>query len=284
MEKNLSNKIAVISLDVEDWYHLEYFKGLKTDQSQSCLQTGLETFIKIINNNKIKGSFFVVGELIEKLTPILKKLHSDGHDISLHSYKHDRPISQNISEFVDDLNNSLDEYRKISDIPPGYRAPCFSIDRERLNLLIEKSFLYDASKIEQKNHPLYCHLNILDFKKNNYKGIFCKDKFHEFEMQTIKVMGLNIPLSGGGYIRILPWFIYKYFLKIYIRKFNFFSFYIHPFELCNLKINTPKGTRLLTKFRFNFNRKKTPTRMQKVIDLLIEEGYQFKTYREIVSK
>jgi hypothetical protein len=41
-------KKAVISIDVEDWYHLEYFKYNLNDKSQSILDEGTNEFINII--------------------------------------------------------------------------------------------------------------------------------------------------------------------------------------------------------------------------------------------
>ena len=138
MGKNLSKKkIAVFSIDVEEWYHLEYFKKFKTDKNKSVMD-GLHTFIKIIDKHNIKASFFIVGELIQSLSRTIKKLNVEGHDIGLHSYFHKRPIEQNINEFVEDTKETISKMKSI--LPNnsfGYRSPCFAIDRERLNELIK---------------------------------------------------------------------------------------------------------------------------------------------------
>ena len=47
MEEKSTKKIAVFSIDVEEWYHLEYFKNSKADKNKSVMD-GLHTFIKII--------------------------------------------------------------------------------------------------------------------------------------------------------------------------------------------------------------------------------------------
>ena len=57
MEEEFINKTAVFSIDVEEWYHLEYFKNSKTDRKKSVMD-GLNTFIKIIDKHNIKASFF----------------------------------------------------------------------------------------------------------------------------------------------------------------------------------------------------------------------------------
>jgi peptidoglycan/xylan/chitin deacetylase (PgdA/CDA1 family) len=280
MEEKSTNKIAVFSIDVEEWYHLEYFKNSDTDKSKSVMD-GLQTFIKIIDRHNIKASFFIVGELIQILKKTIKKLDIEGHDIGLHSYFHKRPVIQNINEFIKDTEDTLSEMKFI--LPNnsfGYRSPCFAIDRKRLDEIIKLGIQYDASKITQKEHPLYVNLDLDGFEKQE-RGIYKKDFFKAFEVSTIKFLGVNIPIAGGGYLRIIPWPLYIWLLKKYLKKSNFINFFIHPFELSNANFDLPDNISLLTKFRYNYNRNKVEKRLNKIIKLLKENGYSFKTFSQI---
>ena len=58
-------KYAVISMDVEDWYH-SYFPEMDVDRSESLLD-GLDVALDIMDQKNIKGSFFVVGEIADQL-------------------------------------------------------------------------------------------------------------------------------------------------------------------------------------------------------------------------
>ena len=51
-------KYAVITMDVEDWYHT-YFPEADVDRSISLLD-GLDVALEIMKKENIKGSFFVV--------------------------------------------------------------------------------------------------------------------------------------------------------------------------------------------------------------------------------
>lgn len=280
MEVKSINKIAVFSIDVEEWYHLEYFKNSDTDKSKSVMD-GLNTFIKMIECHNIKASFFIVGELIQTLKNTIKHLDNDGHDVGLHSYSHVRPVEQDINKFIQDTKKTISEMRNI--LPNnsfGYRSPCFAIDRERLNEVIKLGIEYDASKITQKEHPLYVNLDLDGFEKQE-RDIYKKDSFKVFEVSTIKFLGVNIPLAGGGYLRIIPWPLYIWLLKKYLKKSNFINFFIHPFELSSMNFDLPDNTPPLTKFRYNYNRNKVEKRLNKIIKLLKENGYSFKTFRQI---
>ena len=59
-------KYAVITMDVEDWYHT-YFPETEVDRSQSLLD-GLDVALDIMNQRNIKGSFFVVGEIADQIS------------------------------------------------------------------------------------------------------------------------------------------------------------------------------------------------------------------------
>jgi peptidoglycan/xylan/chitin deacetylase (PgdA/CDA1 family) len=280
MEEKSTNKIAVFSIDVEEWYHLEYFKNSKTDKKKSVMD-GLHTFIKIVDKHNIKASFFIVGELIQTLKKTIKKLDIEGHDIGLHSYFHKRPVVQNINEFIKDTKDTLSEMKSI--LPNnsfGYRSPCFAIDRERLDEVIKLGIQYDASKITQKEHPLYVNLDLDGFEKQE-RDIYKKDFFKVFEVSTIKFLGVNIPIAGGGYLRIIPWPIYIWLLKKYLKESTFINFFIHPFELSSMNFDLPENTPYLTKFRYNYKRNKVEKRLNRIIELLKENDYNFKTFSQI---
>ena len=72
-------KYAVISMDVEDWYHT-YFPEMDVDRSQSLLD-GLDVAVDIMDRKNIKGSFFVVGEIADK---IAKQKYYDRKKLIIH--------------------------------------------------------------------------------------------------------------------------------------------------------------------------------------------------------
>ena len=45
-------KYAVLSMDIEDWYHLDYFAGKLPYKNISMLD-GLEKYIKLLNLQKL---------------------------------------------------------------------------------------------------------------------------------------------------------------------------------------------------------------------------------------
>ena len=91
-------KYAVLGMDVEDWFHLDYFNKEECDQNQSTLD-GLDVYLNILDHYGIKTTFFIVGELVSVLKDKIKIIKEKGHEICLHSYSHNRPLQLSLEDF-----------------------------------------------------------------------------------------------------------------------------------------------------------------------------------------
>jgi len=274
-------KKVILSLDVEDWYHLDYFQRFECDESQSLLD-GLDVYVDLLHELSLPSSFFVLGEIAETKIDYFKRLVELGHDVGSHGWDHRRPMTLSPKDFKTDLNRCSKAMREINgDSGFGYRAPCFSLDRERLNIVKELGFIYDSSRIDFGNHPLYGSIDMTGYNvEANY--VYEKDGFIEFEVTTLPILGKNIPISGGGYLRLFPWTIMKQLVTRHLKKNDIYILYIHPFELSKLATpNVPNSTSSLTEFRFGHGRKQVVERLKTLVDLLRSNGYDFTTFKSL---
>jgi len=142
----------------------------------------------------------------------------------------------------------------------------------------------DSSRIKFTNHPLYGDLNLDGFQQN-IPAIYSLDDFFEFEVSTLPLAGRQIPVSGGGYLRIFPWIIMKKMIEYYLEKNNLFTLYIHPFELSSrTNPDFPDGTAGSNKFRFSLGRSTVIKKLHALIKLIQEKGYQFTTFSALREK
>lgn len=272
---------AVISLDVEDWYHLDYFDRRDCDTSNSLLD-GLDVYVELLDSLSIPSSFFVLGEIAERKPEFFKDLVKAGHDVGSHGWNHIRPLTMGVEEFRADLLRSLSVMKEINgDRDFGYRAPCFSLDRERLDIVKDCGFAYDSSRIEFGSHPLYGSIDMQGYEKIS-NGVYRQEDFMEFEATTIPFFGKHLPISGGGYLRLVPWLLMKMLISRYLRSNDLYVLYIHPFELSRLRVpETPKSTPTLTKIRYAHGRSGVAKKLKKLIQLLRSNGYTFTTFSDI---
>lgn len=274
-------KKVILSIDVEDWYHLDYFNREDCDTEYSMLD-GLEVYIDLLDSFSIPSSFFVLGEIANKRISFFRDLVDKGHDVGSHGWDHRRPLTMTKEEFRNDLEKCIKSMKAINDDGTfGYRAPCFSLDRDRLDIVEKSGFSFDSSRISFSDHPLYGSLDMTGFD-NITDSIYKKGDFIEFENSTLSVLNKNIPISGGGYLRIFPWFIMNNLIKRYLLRNDIYVLYIHPFELSDKPIPTlPSSTPAMTRFRFSYGRKNVINRLKKLIDLLISNGYTFDTFKNL---
>ena len=90
----------------------------------------------------------------------------------------------------------------------------------------------------------------------------------EFPLSTIRLFGLNIPFSGGGYFRFLPlWFILWAVRHIPHNGNYYLIFYIHPWEIDPTQPKV-QGISLISRFRHYSNIKQTENRLKKLLQVI----------------
>ena len=274
----MTERFAVLSMDIEEWYHLDYLDAAHCDRSVSVLD-GLDRYRDILARHNILSSFFVLGEQVRRIAPVLAELRSAGHDIGSHGFDHRRPLSFDADEFAQEIAACKKELEDVLGTEVlGYRAPCFSLDRERLDLVQKAGFKYDSSRILFGEHPLYGELNLDGYEKLSSE-IFRIGEFFEFQVSTQPVAGKQIPVSGGGYLRIFPWMVMSRLLDAYLATHDLYVLYIHPFELSDHPAPPlPANTSLASRYRFSIGRAGVTAKLEKLIGLLKERGYRFVTF------
>lgn len=274
-------KYAILSMDVEDWYHLDYYQKKKLDKTKSMLD-GFVNYIDLLNRHKIKTTFFALSELVEIAEEQLKYAVECGHEIACHGKTHIRPLTISIEEFEKEITEAKATLTEvIGKEISGYRAPCYSIDNERYEIIKRLGFKYSSSKMDIPNHPLYGDLSISDFRCLQ-DNIYEKDGFLEFALSTKKLLGKHIAVSGGGWIRLFPWhLLMKPMIKNYVKTANTYTLYIHPFELSSRQMPKVENVNLITEVRSRFGLGKVTSKLETLICILQDNGFNFDTFSNI---
>lgn len=268
-------------MDIEDWYHLDYFRGLECNSDYSLLD-GISSYCEVLTDFGIQSEFFVVGELANKNKAVLLDLHRLGHRICAHGWGHVRPLEMSMPEFVTEAERSkkiLEDTLGAS--VEGYRAPCFSLDRERLDVIREIGFLYDSSYLPFQAHPLYGTVDLHSFSEP-MQGVYRLGDFFAYEISSLCIAGKNVPVAGGGYLRIFPWLLMRSLIKAYLKDHSLYTLYIHPFELSSkMDVPLPKDAGRKARLRFSLGRRTTRKKLSNLISLLRSEGFRFTTFGDL---
>jgi polysaccharide deacetylase family protein (PEP-CTERM system associated) len=276
-------KYAYLTIDIEEWYELEYLKDYDLEKMGVEVVPKIFDFLDMLDELNIKATFFIVAELMEKYTDIIRDIAIRGHAIGCHGLDH-------ILLYEKDNVNFLEEIKKAKELIEtkanctvnGYRAACFSMERDKLELVRQAGYKYDSSKILFKQHPLYRNLDMSGYDKVD-DLVYVQDGFIEYETPTLNIGKFDIPFSGGGYLRLFPFWLIKKFIKKYEKQQKNMVIYIHPFELTNISLPFPKEVGFKDKFRASVGRKNNLKKLKKVIMLLKDMGSEFKTFDEDIE-
>lgn len=271
-----------LTIDVEDYYHVSAFESIIKYEDWGRFESRVEKntmkILELLNTFKIKATFFILGWIAERSPQMVKEIQKEGHEIACHGYRHQLVYEIGPERFREDITRSK---RILEDIIGkeviGYRAPSYSITKKSLwglSILAEEGFKYDSS-IFPIRHDRY---GIPDFsrfaKKINLNG---KGEILEIPLSTIQLFGKNIPIAGGGYLRLLPVRFIEWGIRSLNKKENQPAIiYFHPWEIDpeQPKVN---GSRVSV-FRHHVNIGKTFSKLKRLLN-----NFQFGPIREVFS-
>ena len=280
--KKTTAKYAFFTIDVERFADTECVCNSKQSVNKTMLD-GLERFIGILDKYNIKATLFVLSDLAYEIKEELKKHIANGHKIALHGKEHIPPRLISNKQFEEQITHAKEKIEDMFDVDVmGYRAPCFSIDRDKLNILQNLGFEYDASRIDFSGARHTEHMDMDDYDKIGTE-IYKKDNFYEFGISVQNIFGKKFPVSGGGYIRISNWLFAKTMLKRYLKNSDNYVFYSHPFEFSKEKMPKIKNLKFYDRFYLKFGTLTYPYKLEYIIKKLKKYGYSFSTFEDIIN-
>jgi polysaccharide deacetylase family protein (PEP-CTERM system associated) len=186
--------------------------------------------LDLLDAGETKATFFVLGYVARVYPNLVREIASRGHEIALHGFYHYRVNTLTPFEFKQDVLRGLEAITDAADIPIlGYRAPMFSINGNSdwaLEILSENRFRYDSSYFPVRT-PWYGNPNS---PRQPHKPIKNSDLI-EFPLTTLRMFGINWPLAGGFYLRVLPYWLFKHGLEKVRSEGIPTIVYIHPWDL-----------------------------------------------------
>jgi len=266
---------VVLSFDVEEHHRIEAAVGLEVDpglrgEYGQRMNQVTEWILEQLAERKIHATFFVVGQIAETNAKLVRTVHEAGHEVASHGWDHRRISLLNPQSFKEDLRMSKDALEQASGAAVlGYRAPTFSLVRQTawaLDVLGELGLLYDSS-IYPVRHDRY---GIPDAPRGPFMAQGARHEILEIPPATLSVRGVNVPVGGGGYFRLLPFPLMKLALLRSRRNPNCGAtmLYFHPWEFDPDQPRLP--LRGLNRFRTYVGIRRTRDRLSRLLG-----GYSF---------
>ncbi|MER3424401.1 MAG: polysaccharide deacetylase family protein [Nitrospiraceae bacterium] len=251
-----------LTVDVEDYFHVSAFDGVVRMEDwpgcESRVERNTEKMLNLLADAKVRATFFILGWVAERHPSIVKKIQGEGHEIASHGYGHQVLTAMTREQFRRDIRRAKGILEDLTGRPVlGYRAPSFTIMRETwwaLPILVQEGFVYDSS-IFPIRHDRY---GVPDANPLCHRVETATGPLWEIPPSTLSVMGIRMPIAGGGYFRLIPYRLLRRLLRYAETAGNPLVMYFHPWELDpdQPRFNAP----MLSRFRHYVNLHKTECR------------------------
>ncbi len=274
--------VNALSVDVEDYFQVAAFEDVVRredwDRYEPRVERNTRQLLQLFQDYGVRATFFTLGWVAERSPELVREIVDAGHELAAHGYDHRQVTVQTPAEFRHDVRRTKRILEDISGVAVlGYRAPSYSIVRSTLwalEVLAEEGYRYDTS-IFPIHHDRY---GIPDFPRFPWivKGAN-GGSLHEFPPATVRLMGLNFPIGGGGYLRHFP----LAFIRWGIRHLNRVErrsalLYVHPWEIDPEQPRQPVGW--LTRVRHYGNLTRTRRRLARLLG-----EFRFVRVRELLG-
>jgi polysaccharide deacetylase family protein (PEP-CTERM system associated) len=203
------------------------------DRFESRVVANTERILGLLDEARVSATFFVLAWNAERHPELVRRIAAAGHEIASHGYAHRLIYDQTPDAFRADVTRAKTILEDILGTPVlGYRAPSLSITPRSLwalDVLIDCGFRYSSSVIPMRD-SLFGYPDAARFPY----VIRARDgqRLLEFPITTTRLLGRNLPLGGGGFLRVLPY----HYLRWGMRRVNRQErqpaiVYIHPWEI-----------------------------------------------------
>ncbi|MCW5730895.1 MAG: DUF3473 domain-containing protein [Alphaproteobacteria bacterium] len=224
-----------MSVDVEDYFQVQAMADVVRradwDGLESRVARNTGRVLDLFARHDVKATFFTLGWVAEREKALIRRIVDEGHELASHGYEHVRADSQSPEEFRADVRRTKAILEDASGRPVrGYRAASFSINGRNiwaLDILAEEGYAYSSS-VYPVHHDLYGMPEAPRFAFR-YRD---RGEIVECPVTSVRLLGRNLPCGGGGYFRLLPYALSRFFMRrVNARDGEPCIFYFHPWEV-----------------------------------------------------
>lgn len=236
---------GLLSVDVEEWFHiLDLDTAPKRDSWDglpSRVERNFNRLLEIFSEAGVHATCFFLGYVAKRYPHLVKRATDLGHEIASHGFNHELAYQSSPERFLEDALTSRQLLEDLSGKKvTGYRAAGFSITKETpwfFDKVIEAGYQYDSSVFPGRRqhgglkypcdgpHLVRCEAGLLT----------------EIPISLYSVLGLRFCFSGGGYLRLFPYWLIRHLVALTMMQGKPVTFYTHPRDIDPDQPRIPMG-------------------------------------------
>jgi polysaccharide deacetylase family protein (PEP-CTERM system associated) len=255
-----------LTIDVEDYFQVSafapYIRRAEWDHRECRVERNVDRILQMLDGQGTQATFFTLGWVAERYPQLVRRIVAGGHELASHGHGHERASDLSAKAFHEDIGRAKRVLEDVGGVPVrGYRAPSFSIGHGNLwafDKLAEAGYEYSSS-IYPIRHDHYGMPDAPRFAHRRDNGLL------EIPVTTLRMGQRNLPSSGGGYFRLLPYQLSRWMIRQVNRKDRQAAiFYFHPWEIDHAQPRIP-GIDAKTRFRHYVNISRMEGRLQQLL-------------------
>jgi polysaccharide deacetylase family protein (PEP-CTERM system associated) len=228
--------VNAMTVDVEDYFHVSAFASVVSpsdwESYESRVERNTERLLAILEGAGVRATFFVLGWIAERFPALVQRIDRAGHELASHGYDHGLVYDKTPESFRADLRRAQTAIEQAAGVDVrGYRAPSFSITEDSLwalDVLVSEGYTFDSS-IYPIRHDRY---GIPSWHRHIHTIDRPGGRLWELPGSTVRHLGTNLPMGGGGYFRLLPyWWTRRGIQALNDDEQRPAIFYLHPWEI-----------------------------------------------------
>lgn len=267
----MAGVVNLLTIDVEDYFHAN---GLQShvDRAEWTAMPGRVEYntrrlLDLLHTHDVRATFFILGWVAARYPELVREIHAAGHELASHGWDHELVYNQSPGEFEQDVSRTKGFLEDLTGAAVhGYRAPSFSIVRRSwwaLEILARTGHVYDSSvyPIRRKRYGVpdaRADIHTILEPSAEHPGLL------EVPPPSIRLLGRNWPLAGGGYLRFYPLWI----TRAAVRRMNEHDerpcvVYLHPWEIDPDQPRLPSTA--INRWRHYLNLDRTEQRLARLL-------------------
>ena len=163
-------------------------------------EVGMPRLVNLFKRLGVKTTWFIPGHSIETFPEQTAMVVEAGHEIGIHGYTHENPISMTQEQEEAVLDKCIDLVTKVSGRrPTGYVAPWWEFSTVTNELLLKRGIKYDHSLMHKDFEPYYVRVGdswtLIDYSKKPQEWMKPLQRGTETDL---------IEIPGSWYLDDLP--------------------------------------------------------------------------------
>jgi polysaccharide deacetylase family protein (PEP-CTERM system associated) len=258
--------VNALTIDVEDYFQVSalapYIPRGEWETRECRIERNVSRILALLDEHDTKATFFTLGWVAERYPGMVRDIVAQGHELASHGYGHERASDLDEAAFAADVSRAKAILEDIAGVPVhGYRAPSFSIGPANawaFDCLAQAGYRYSSSV-----YPIrHDHYGAPDAPRFVHA---VRDGLIEIPPTTLRMFNRNLPSSGGGYFRLLPYAMSRWMLqRMHACDGESAVFYFHPWEIDADQPRVP-GIDAKTRFRHYLNLERMEARLERLL-------------------